>query len=61
MIKLPHPLLTNEDLEKLRHVNRPGFKAATLPILFRLRKASMVCKPRWRLCLPTSTAPLPRG
>ena len=33
-IKLKHPLLTNEELEKLRHVNRPGFKAVTLPILF---------------------------
>ncbi|MGN6642076.1 MAG: glutamate synthase large subunit [Verrucomicrobiota bacterium] len=35
LIKLEHPLLTNEDLEKLRHVDRPGFKAETLPILFR--------------------------
>ncbi len=34
LIKLEHPLLTNEDLEKLRHVNRPGLKAETLPILF---------------------------
>ncbi len=37
LIKLEHPLLTNEQLEKLRHVgqlNRKGFKAATLPILF---------------------------
>src|SRR5437762_364067 len=34
LIKLEHPLLTNEDLEKLRQVNRPKFKAATLPILF---------------------------
>ena len=34
MIKLEHPLLTNEDLEKLRHVNRPGLKAEALPILF---------------------------
>ena len=37
LIKLAHPLLTNEELEKLRHVgqlNRKGFKAATLPILF---------------------------
>ena len=34
LIKLEHPLLTNEDLEKLRHVDRPGFKAATLPIVF---------------------------
>jgi glutamate synthase (ferredoxin) len=35
MIKLEHPLLTNEQLEKLRHVSRVGFKAATLPILFK--------------------------
>ncbi len=35
MIKLDHPLLTNEELEKLRHVERPGFKATTLPILFK--------------------------
>src|SRR6185369_8643406 len=34
LIKLEHPLLTDEDLEKLRHVDRPHFKAATLPILF---------------------------
>ncbi len=35
LIKLEQPLVTNEDLEKLRHVDRPGFKAATLPILFK--------------------------
>jgi glutamate synthase (ferredoxin) len=35
MIKLEHPLLTNADLEKLRHVDRTGFKAATLSILFK--------------------------
>jgi len=34
MIKLPYPILANEELERLRHVNRTGFKAATLPILF---------------------------
>ena len=34
MIKLAYPILTNEELEKLRHVDRPGFKAVTLPILF---------------------------
>jgi glutamate synthase domain-containing protein 2/glutamate synthase domain-containing protein 1/glutamate synthase domain-containing protein 3 len=36
MIKLEHPILTNEQLEKLRHVDRPGFKAITLPILFKV-------------------------
>ena len=35
LIKLEHPLLTNEDLEKLRHVNGSRFKATTLPILFK--------------------------
>ncbi len=34
MIKLKHPILSNDELEKLRQVNRPGFKAVTLPILF---------------------------
>jgi glutamate synthase (ferredoxin) len=34
LIKLEHPLLTDEQLEKLRHVNRKGFQAATIPILF---------------------------
>src|SRR3989441_5381149 len=35
MIKLEHPILTNDELERLRHVDRPGFKASTLPILFK--------------------------
>jgi glutamate synthase (ferredoxin) len=34
LIKLKQPILTNEELEKLRQVSRPGFKAETLPILF---------------------------
>ncbi|MFQ5801809.1 MAG: glutamate synthase large subunit [Candidatus Methylomirabilales bacterium] len=33
-IRLKTPILTNEELEKLRHVDIPGFKAVTLPILF---------------------------
>ncbi|HYG21937.1 MAG TPA: glutamate synthase large subunit [Verrucomicrobiae bacterium] len=35
LIKLEHPLLTNAELEKLRHVQRKGFKAQTLSILFK--------------------------
>ena len=31
LIKLEHPILTNEELEKLRHVSRKGFDAITLP------------------------------
>ena len=34
LIKMHYPILTNEELEKLRHINRPGFKSVTLPILF---------------------------
>ncbi|MBE2198447.1 MAG: glutamate synthase large subunit [Anaerolinea sp.] len=33
-IKLKHPLLSNEDLHKLRGLQQDGFQAATLPILF---------------------------
>jgi glutamate synthase (ferredoxin) len=33
-IRLRSPILTNEQLEKLRHVERPGFRATTIPILF---------------------------
>jgi glutamate synthase (ferredoxin) len=40
LIKLEHPILTNGQLEKLRQVNRPGFKAATLPILFSVESGS---------------------
>ncbi|MBI5396580.1 MAG: glutamate synthase large subunit [Verrucomicrobia bacterium] len=34
MIALDRPILSNEELEKLRHIERPGFKSVTLPILF---------------------------
>ena len=50
MIKLEHPILTNEDLEKLRHVDRTGFKAVTLPILFKSRTGFQpVQQPQHRL------------
>jgi glutamate synthase (NADPH/NADH) large chain len=35
LIKLMTPILTNGDLAKLRHIDQPGFKSATLPILFK--------------------------
>ena len=34
-LKLTHPILTNEDLDRLRKVDRPDFKAVTLPAFFR--------------------------
>ncbi|MDQ2799363.1 MAG: glutamate synthase large subunit, partial [Armatimonadota bacterium] len=35
LISLDSPILTNEDLAKLRQISRPGFQSVTLPILFR--------------------------
>ncbi len=36
LITLKTPILTNEELEKLRTLDRPGLKAVTIPILFAL-------------------------
>lgn len=33
-LKLPHPILANEDMIRLRNVNRDDFKVVTLPIFF---------------------------
>ena len=33
-IRLKGPVLSNEEFERLRHIDRPGFKSITLPILF---------------------------
>jgi glutamate synthase (NADPH/NADH) large chain len=37
-LKLPHPLLTNRDLEKLRRVSTNDLLACTMPMLFRVSK-----------------------
>ena len=34
LIELKSPILTNEEFAKLQHLDLPGFKSATLPILF---------------------------
>jgi glutamate synthase (ferredoxin) len=34
LIELKSPILTNEELAKLRHIDQPGFKSLDLPILF---------------------------
>ncbi|MBN1590189.1 MAG: glutamate synthase subunit alpha, partial [Pirellulales bacterium] len=39
-LKLHHPILTNEDVERLRSVERPDFHVATLPALFDARGTS---------------------
>src|SRR6516162_6785186 len=52
LIKLHYPILTNEELEKLRNVEVRSFKSATLPILFRPPMAPKARRPRSTSCLP---------
>jgi glutamate synthase (ferredoxin) len=40
LIKLKHPILTNEELEKLRGLDGKVFKSVTLPILFKAADAA---------------------
>jgi glutamate synthase (ferredoxin) len=35
LIELKSPILTNEEFAKLKHLNLPGFRSITLPILFK--------------------------
>src|SRR3954462_13425866 len=35
LIELKTPILTNEELAKLRHVNQAGYRSVTLPMLFK--------------------------
>ncbi len=37
-VKLPHPVLTNQDLEKIRGIDKPGFRAVTIPIFYDVAK-----------------------
>jgi len=36
MIKILSPIIDNDDLAKLRHINVPGFRSATLPMAFKV-------------------------
>ena len=56
-LKLPHPILTNRDLEKLRRVSQGDFLATTLPALvprrrrrrraWSARSTASAAAPRW--------------
>ncbi|HEX8984507.1 MAG TPA: glutamate synthase central domain-containing protein, partial [Bryobacteraceae bacterium] len=39
-LKLPHPILTNRDLEKVRRVSQGDFLATTLPMLFPVQEGT---------------------
>ncbi len=38
-LKLSHPVLTNEDMEKIRNINVKEFRAVVIPMLFNSKKA----------------------
>ena len=40
LIKLKYPILSNEELAKLRHIQQPGFKSVTLPTLYPVTEGS---------------------
>ncbi len=56
-LKLPHPILTNRDLEKLRRVSQGDFLATTLPLLFRVEEGARAWSARsTQLCRRASLA-----
>jgi glutamate synthase domain-containing protein 2/glutamate synthase domain-containing protein 1/glutamate synthase domain-containing protein 3 len=40
MIRLPSPIIGNEDLAKFRHITREGFKSVDLPILYSIHEGA---------------------
>jgi glutamate synthase (ferredoxin) len=40
LIELKSPILTNEELARLRHINTPGYKSVTLPILYKIAEGA---------------------
>ena len=40
LIELKSPILTNEEFAKLKHLNQPGYRSVTLPILYKVDKGA---------------------
>jgi len=40
LIELKSPILTNEEFAKLKHIDQPGFKSVTLPILYKVTEGA---------------------
>src|SRR5438045_7074272 len=57
LIELKSPILTNEEFAKLKHLDLPGFKSVTLPILFKAADgAPALAKAMDDLCLKVNQA-----
>jgi glutamate synthase (ferredoxin) len=40
LIELKSPILTNEEFAKLKHIDQPGFKSVTIPILYKVNEGT---------------------
>ncbi len=49
-LKLPHPILTNEDVDKLRNVEIEDFRTATVPILFNITNGKDIERALREIC-----------
>jgi len=56
MLRLESPILTNVELERLRHVNHPDFRAITLSAVFSIKEENGLEKAMERLCQQASRA-----
>ncbi len=57
MIRVEHPVLTDEELERLRHVDLPGFHSRTLPCLFKVADGGEgLCAALDALCVEAEAA-----
>ncbi|MEW6008183.1 MAG: glutamate synthase large subunit [Candidatus Omnitrophota bacterium] len=55
-IHLKNPILTNEELEKLRHINQPGFRTKTISILFKVQAKNGLKGALSRICRQAEAA-----
>jgi glutamate synthase (ferredoxin) len=56
-IRLPYPVLSNEELAKLREIDREGFKSATLPAVYPVEKGEAgLAKAIEQLCVAADAA-----
>ncbi len=58
LVKMHYPILTNEELEKLRHIDRPGFKTSRCRFCSRSPTAQKVWLTRSTLFFTRRTRPL---
>ncbi|MFA5104042.1 MAG: glutamate synthase large subunit [Candidatus Margulisiibacteriota bacterium] len=55
-LKIKNPVLTNEDLEKIREINQSGFRSKTISILFDVKSDPDMKKTIKRICDEASSA-----